>query len=82
MCLWPGYHLYHDTAEHGYSGVVSTGEWNGTLLFSVMRVVSVYMGEIVVQVYGIYLVRVIFRSAFAHETQAPPQALWRGSHQL
>ena len=42
-----GYHLdlHHDTAKHSHSGVVkeSTGEWNGVLLFSVMRVCSVCM---------------------------------------
>ena len=45
VCLWPVYHLYHDIAKHGYSGVVkeSTGEWNGTLLSSVMRISSVCM---------------------------------------
>ena len=45
MCLWPGCNLYHDTAKRGYSGVVkeSTGEWNGALLSSVMRVGSVCM---------------------------------------
>ena len=35
----------HDTAKHGYSGVMKmlTGEWNGALLSSVMRVDSVCM---------------------------------------
>ena len=43
MCLWPGYHLHHDTAKHGYCSVVKdlTGEWKGTSLSSVMRVGSV-----------------------------------------
>ena len=33
VCLWLGYHLHHNTAKHGYSGVVkeSPGEWNGFL---------------------------------------------------
>ena len=37
--------LDQDTAKHGYSGVVkvSTGEWNGALLSSVMRIGSVCM---------------------------------------
>ena len=76
MCLWPGYHLHHDTDKHGYSGVVkeSTGEWNGTMLSSVMRVGSVCMRVMDVHVYGVDLVNVIFRSAFAHDTLAPPQA--------
>ena len=40
--LWPSYYLHHDTAKHGYSGVVkeSVGEWNGALLSSVLRVGS------------------------------------------
>ena len=39
------YHLHHDTAKHGYSGVVkeSTGEWNDALLSSVTRIGSVDM---------------------------------------
>ena len=80
MCLWPGYHLNFDTAKHGHSGVVkkSTGEWNGTLLFLVMRVGSVYMQVMDIHVYGIDLASIIFRSAFAHNTQAPPQASWCG----
>ena len=43
VCVLPGYHLHHDTAKHGYSGVVkeSTGKWNGALLSSLMRVGSV-----------------------------------------
>ena len=81
LCLWPG---HHDTAKHGYSDVVkeSTGEWNGALLSSVMRVGSVRMRLMDVHVYGVDLGRVIFRSAFAHDTKAPPQASWCGSHQL
>ena len=45
MCLWPDYHLHHDTTKHSYSGVVkeSTGEWNGILLSSFMKVGSVCM---------------------------------------
>ena len=73
-------YLLHDTAKHGYFGVEkeSTGEWNGTLLSSVMRVDSVCMWVIDVHMYGIDLVRVIFQSAFAHDTQATPQASWCG----
>ena len=39
MCLWPDYHSHHNTAKHGYSGVVkeSNGEWNVAMLSSVMR---------------------------------------------
>ena len=38
MCLWPGYHLHHDTVKHSYSVAMkeSTGERNGTLLSLVM----------------------------------------------
>ena len=84
MCLWPGYYLNHGTAKHGYSAVVkvSTGEWNGALFSSAMRVGSVYMRVMDVEVYGVYLVSVIFRSAFAHDIQVPPQASWGGGHQL
>ena len=35
-----------------------------------------------VQMYGVDLVSVIFRSAFAHDTQAPPHASWCRGHQL
>ena len=58
--------LHHNTAKRGYSGVVkgSTGKWNGALLSSVMRVGSVCMRLMDVLVYGVDLVRVIFRSAF------------------
>ena len=54
VCLWPGYYLHHDTAKHSYSGVVrkSTGEWNGALLSSVVRVGSVCMRLMDVHVYG------------------------------
>ena len=64
-CLWPGYHSHHDTPKHGYSVIVneSTGEWNGPLLSSVMRVSSVCMRVMEVHVYGVDLVSVIFRSA-------------------
>ena len=70
VCLWPGYQLYHDTAKHGYSGVVKelTGKWNGALLSSVMGVGSVCMRMMNVHVYCVDLVRVIFRSAFANDT--------------
>ena len=76
QCLWPVYHLHHDTAKYGYSGVVkeSTGERNGALLSSVMRVVSVCMRVIDIHVHGVDLVNVVFRNEFAHDTQAPPQA--------
>ena len=59
-----------------YSGVVkvSTAEWNDTLLSSVMRVGSVYMRVMDLHVYGSDLVNLIFRSTFAHDTQAPLQA--------
>ena len=72
VCLWPGYHLHHDPAKHGYSSVLkeSTGEWNGTLLFSLMRVGSVSMRVMNVHMYGVDLVSIIFWSAFANDTQA------------
>ena len=62
VCLRPGYHLHHNTAKHGYSVIVkeSTGELNGTLLFSVMRVGSVCMRVIDIHTYGIDLVGIIF----------------------
>ena len=48
-------------AKHGYSGVVkvSTGEWNGALLSSVMIIGSVCMRVMDVHVYGVDLVSVI-----------------------
>ena len=64
--------LYHETAKHGYSGVVkeSTGcDENMLCLYACMRVLDIH-------VHGVDLVSVIFRSAFAHDTQAPPQASW------
>ena len=73
------------TYKTWYSSVVkvSTGEWNGALLSSVMRVGSVCKRVMDEHVYGIDLVSVIFQSAFAHETQAAPQASWYGgAHQL
>ena len=81
VCLWPG---YHDTAKHGYSSVAeeSTGERNGALLSSAMRVGSICMRVMDVHVYGVGLVSVIFRSAFAHYIQIPPQASWCGGHKL
>ena len=48
MCLWPDYHLHHDTAKHGYSGVAK----ESTLLSSLMRVVSVGMRVMDIHVYG------------------------------
>ena len=85
MSLWPpSYHLHHDTGKYGYSGVMKelTGEWNGTLLSSVMRVGSVCMRVMDIHVYGVDMVSVIFQSAFAHNTQAPPLASWCEGHQL
>ena len=75
---------YHCTAKHDYSGVVkeSTGERNGALLSTVMRVGSVCMRVMDIHVYGVDLVSVIFRSAFVQATQSTPQASWRGGHQL
>ena len=80
VCLWLGYHLHHDTAKHDYSDVVkeSTGKWNGTLLSSVVRVGSICMRVMDIYMYGVDLVSIIFWSAFAHDTQAPPQASWYG----
>ena len=76
--------LHHVTVKHRYSSVVKelAGELNGALLFSVMRVGSVCMGVMGVHEYGIDLVSVIFQSAVAHDTQAPPQASWCWGHQL
>ena len=48
------------------------------MLSLVMGVGSVCMLVMDVHVYGVDLVRVIFRSAFAHDTQAPSQASWYG----
>ena len=53
-----------------------------TLLSSVMRVGSVCMWMMVIQMHGIDLVSVVFWSAFAHNTQILPQASWYGGHQL
>ena len=66
------------------SGVVkeSSGRCNGTLLSSVMRVGFVCMRVMNVHMYGIDLVRVIFRSAFANDAQPPPQASRLGGRQL
>ena len=74
----------HDTAKHGYSGVVkeSTGEWNDALLSSLTREGSVCMRVIDVYVYGADLVSVIIRSTFVLDTQASPQASCCGGHQL
>ena len=82
VCIWPGYYLHHDAAKNGYSGVVkdSTGEWNGALLSSEMRVGSVCMRMMDVHVYGVDLVSVIFRSALAHDSQAPLQDSWSEGH--
>ena len=40
MCLWPGYHLHHDTAKHGYSGVVRVKwrvEWRSVVFIDESR---------------------------------------------
>ena len=62
MYLWPGYNSHHETSKHGYSGVVKelTGEWNGTLLSSVMRVGSVCMQLMDVHMYGIDPMSIFF----------------------
>ena len=49
----------------------TTGEWSGALLSSVMRVGSICMRVMDIQVYSIDMVSVIFPTAFAHYTQAP-----------
>ena len=49
--------------------------FSGENRFCHMRVMDVH-------VYDVDLVSVIFRSEFAHDTQAPPQASWCGSYQL
>ena len=74
----PDFPLTADSGWHGYSGVVkeSTGEWNDAMLSSVMRVGSVCMRVMKVHMYGVHLVSVILRSAFAKDTLAPPQASW------
>ena len=59
-----------------------TINWNVTLLSSVMRAGSVYMRVMDVDVYGVDLVSVSFRSAFAHDIQAPPQTSWCGAINL
>ena len=76
---WPGFHLHYDTTEDSYFGVVkeSTGEWNGALLSSVMRVGSVCMRVKDVHMYGIDLVSIIFQSAFTHQASR-----CGGCHQL
>ena len=52
------------------SGVMnkSTGEWNGSLLSSVMRVGSVCMQVMDMHVYSTDLVSISFQSVFAHNT--------------
>ena len=78
--LRPGYHLHHDTTKQDYSCVLkdSTEGWNGALLSSVMRVVSVCIRVMDVHVYGVDLVSVNVWSVFTYDTQAPPQASWCG----
>ena len=80
-----GFHLHHDTAKLGYSVVKeSTGQWNGAVLSSVMRVDSVCMRVVNVNVYGVRvdLVSVNFRSAFTQDTQAPPRLSCVWGHHL
>ena len=43
---------------------------------------QLYASDVDVHMYGINLVSIIFRSAFTHDTQAPPLAPWFGDHQL
>ena len=83
MCLWPGYHSYHDTAKHCYCGVMkeSIGEWIGTLLSSVMRVGSVHICVMDVT-YMHRLGKSHLLECICHDTQVPPQASWCGGHQL
>ena len=59
-------------------------DWRGTgaLLYSVIRVGSVFMGVMDVHVYAVDLVTIIFRIEFAHNTQAPSQVSFCGGHQL
>ena len=54
----------------------STGGRNGTLLSSVMGVGSICVRVMDVHAYRVDLVSVIFRSAFAHDTQILPQVSW------
>ena len=56
--------------------------WNGSLLSSVIRIGSVCMRVMEIHMYYVELVSVIFRSAFAHDKEVPPQASWGGGHQL
>ena len=74
VCFWQGYHLHHNTAKYGYSGVMkeSTGAWNGTLLSSLKRVGSVFMRVMDMYMYSINLVSIIFQSAFSYDAQVPP----------
>ena len=62
--------------EHHYSGVMvkSTGEWNGALLSTVMRVCSVFMWVMDLHMYSIDPERVTFQTVFAHNTHGsfPP----------
>ena len=78
MCLWPGYHLHHDTAKHGHPGIMkeSTGEWNRALLSSVMRVGFVCLRVMDVHVFGVDLVSVIFLSTIVFKKNGPT----RGGH--
>ena len=77
-----GYYLHHNTAKHGYSGFVkSTGEWNGTLVFSDESRFCLFLSDGRMRV-CIDQVNVIFWSAFTHGTWAPPRASWCGGHQL
>ena len=66
VCIWPGYHLHYDTASRATSGVVkeSFGEWNGTLLPSLMRIGSVFMRVMDIHMYGVDLASIIFWNIF------------------
>ena len=74
--------LLYNTVKHGYTGVLkkSTGEWNGALLSSVMKVDSVCMRLYASDGRTATRLRrtLIFRSAFTHDTLAPLQASWCG----
>ena len=73
VCLWPGYQLEHDTAKHGYSGVMkeSNGKWNGALLSSVMRIGYICMQVMDVHLYGVDLMSFVFRGVPSPTTHRP-----------
>ena len=73
VCLWPGYHIHHDTAKHSCSGVVkeSTGEWKCFAVFSNENRFSLYMSDgHTVLMYGVDQVSIIFWST-SPMTQRP-----------